>query len=323
MELAGGSVLCGGHLLAHEKSVEACLQYRVNFLASDTASLLNFAHHVETLATSLRSELHISKIMYTSETMSRPKQEYLRSVFGPVAFFSCLAAGETGPWAVANLDWRGNAVDDDADDSVDFVFDKRSMLVEGLSLSVDPQSVALPQDGDWVSEGTTGHLVLTSFQRLRNPLIRYISGDVGSVHPLSAGLAAQFPAGVAEHLQTLRLYGRDKRFSFKWLGDYYEFEQMDKVMHSPEWGVLQYQIILTNDVEMEASDHLELRLLRRAESSGILKAVQLEERLHDAFYLTQHTKRLFQTVFLGDLNGFQRSPSSGKVVRFIDQRTKR
>ena len=323
MELAGGSVLCGGHLLPHEKSVEACLQYRVNFLASDTASLLNLAHHVEALPSSLRSQLHIAKIMYTSETMSRPKQDYLRSVFGPVSFFSCLGAGETGPWAVANLDWRSNTDEDDAEDSVDFVFDKRSMLVEGLSLSADPQSLPSPQDGDWVSEGVAGHLVLTSLQRLRNPLVRYVSGDVGSLHPLSPEVAAQFPVDRVEHLQTLRLYGRDKRFSFKWLGDYYEFHQMDKMMHSPEWGVLQYQIILADDAAKEGSDCLELRMLRRAEGRGILNVTELEERLHDAFYLTHHTENQFRAVFLNDLDGFQRSQSSGKVIRFIDKRRKK
>ncbi|KAI4221051.1 MAG: hypothetical protein LQ349_007942 [Xanthoria aureola] len=197
------------------------------------------------------------------------------------------------------------------------------MLVEGLSLSVDPQSLPSPQDGDWVSKGVAGHLVLTSLQRLRNPLVRYVSGDEGSPHPLSPEVAAQFPVDRVEHLQTLRLYGRDKRFSFKWLGDYYEFHQMDKMMHSPEWGVLQYQIILADDAAKEGSDCLELRMLRRAEGQGILNVAELEERLHDAFYLTHHTEKQFRAVFLSDLDGFQRSQSSGKIIRFIDKRRKK
>ncbi|KAL8651646.1 MAG: hypothetical protein Q9210_003134 [Variospora velana] len=36
MELARGSVLCGGYLLPYKKSVEACLRYSVNVFASDT-----------------------------------------------------------------------------------------------------------------------------------------------------------------------------------------------------------------------------------------------------------------------------------------------
>ncbi|KAL8942520.1 MAG: hypothetical protein Q9216_001621 [Gyalolechia sp. 2 TL-2023] len=181
MELAGGSVLCGGHLLPHEKS-------------------------------------------------------------------------------------RRPTADGDADDSVDFIFGKRSMLVEGLSLAVDPQSLPSAQDADWVSEEVVGRLILTSLQRLRNRMVRYVSGDVGSLHPLSPEVASQFSVEMREHLQMLRLYGRHKRFSFKWLGDYYEFDQMDKVMHSPEWGVLQYQIIVSDDAAMEGPDHLEVRILRRAET---------------------------------------------------------
>lgn len=176
--------------MPHDKLVEACLQYRVNFLASDTASTLNFAHFVEALPSDTRAQIKIQKIMYTSETMSRSKRGYLRSVFGPVAFFSTLAAGETGPWAVTNLSWasRPDGGDTDADDAggeaVDFVYDMRSMRVEVLALSVNPLSTPSPKEEDLVPKGIAGNLILTSLQRLRNPLVRYVSGDVGSVHPL-------------------------------------------------------------------------------------------------------------------------------------------
>ena len=283
---------------------------------------MNFTNYVESLPSGIRSQLRIAKIMYTSESMSRQKQGYLRSVFGPVKLFSCLGAAETGPWAVSNLDWNSGMADDEANGSVDFVFDDRSMLVEVLSLAVDPH-VGSPRSQDWASKGAKGHLILTSLQRLRNPLVRYVSGDVGSVHPLPRELSTQFETEMVDHLQILRLYGRDKRFSFKWLGDYYEFQRLDMVINSPEWGVLQYQIIISNDVVVEGSDKLELRMLRRAESEGILSEAELKGRLHDAFYLTFHTEKFFRPVFLRELGGFQRSPTSGKIVRFIDQRGKK
>ncbi|KAL8949751.1 MAG: hypothetical protein Q9222_004167 [Ikaeria aurantiellina] len=321
LELAGGNVLCGGHLLPHDKSVMACLEYRVNFLASDTASLLNFAHHVETLPLDIRAKLRVKKIMYTSEAMSRPKQAFLRSIFGPVSFFSCLAAAETGPWAVANLSWGEDQAEPDQESRI-FVFDSRTMRVEVLSLSINPQLASSLDDSDFAPEGTAGHLILTSLQRLTNPLVRYVSGDVGAVESLPSPISVQFPADMVEHLKILRLHGRDKRFSFKWLGDYYEFENLDKVMQSPEWGVLQWQIILTSDLHMQASDRLEVRLLRRAAGEGLISDDELRMRLHDAFYLTLHTEKLFRAELLSDLSGFERSESSGKVIRFIDRRGK-
>ena len=260
--------------------------------------------------------------MYTSETMSRRKQDYLTSVFGPMTFFSCFASAETGPWAVANLGWATGSDGDNGEDARNFVFDSRTMKVEVLSLSVDPLSVSSPGERDWAQEGTAGHLILTCLQRLRNPLVRYVSGDVGSVQSVPPRVMSQFPPDMAEHLKMLRLYGRDKRFSFKWLGDYYEFDKMDKVMQSKEWGLLQWQVILADDSQMRGSDCLELRLLRRAEGEGILSDQELRQRLRDTFFLTTLTEKLFKAVFLHDLNGFQRSESSGKIVRLIDKRGK-
>lgn len=60
--------------MPHDKLVEACLQYRVSFLTSDTASILNFAHFVEGLPSDTRTQIKIQKIRYTSETMSRAKR---------------------------------------------------------------------------------------------------------------------------------------------------------------------------------------------------------------------------------------------------------
>ena len=44
---------------------------------------------------------------------------------------------------------------------------------------------------DMLPEVKPGHLVLISLQRMRNPLARYVSGDVGSVHSLPNAAVAQ------------------------------------------------------------------------------------------------------------------------------------
>lgn len=74
---------------------------------------------------------------------------------------------------------------------------------------------------------------------------------------------------------------------------------------------------------MQGSDFLELRLFRRREGEGIISAEELQARLRETFYLTFITERLFRAVLVSDLGGFRRSESSGKVIRFIDQRSKR
>ncbi|KAL9039306.1 MAG: hypothetical protein Q9214_004932 [Letrouitia sp. 1 TL-2023] len=321
IELAGGNVLCAGHVMQHDKSVAACIRYHVNFLAGDAAMLVNFAHHVDSLGPDIRAKLHIKKIMYTSESMPQAKREYLVSVLGPISFFSSLGAAETGPWAVANLEWTKD-IDDDGEDAhaATFFFDTRAMYVEVVPLSIDLKT-ARPDNLELLPEGKTGHLVLTSLQRLRNPLVRYVSGDVGSLHSLPPGVASRFDPELRSYLRILRLYGRDQRFSFKWLSDYYEVDKLNHVMQTPEWGILQWQVILADDPNMEGSDSFELRLLRRSSrDQEILTEDELLSCLHETFFLTFLTEKLFRAVFVTDVNEFERSETSGKVVRVIDRR---
>lgn len=321
IELAGGNVLCASHIMPHDKSVAACIRYHVNFLSGDAAMLLNFASHVDSLEPDVRAKLHIKKIMYTSESMPQAKREYLVSVFGPISFFSALGAAETGPWAVANLEWTKD-IDGDAEDAhaATFFFDIRAMHVEVIPLSIDLKTIR-PDNLELLPEGKTGHLVLTSLQRLRNPLVRYVSGDVGSLHSLPPEVASRFDPELRSYLRLLRLYGRDQRFSFKWLSDYYEVDKLNHVMQTPEWGILQWQVILADDQKMEGSDSFELRLLRRSSGGqGILTEDELLSCLHETFFLTFLTERLFRAVFVTDVKEFERSETSGKVIRVIDRR---
>ena len=320
IEQVGGNVLCAGHLMPREKLLAACTKYHVNVLAGDASDILNLAHHVATIPPSARCGLGITKIIYTCEMMSRSKREYLVSVFGPVAFFSMLSSAETGPWAVANFNSTGEPDDGNA---ADFLFDTRAMNVEVLSLSsetMDSKSKSPPRKLEMVPEGGVGHLVLTSLQRLRNPLVRYISGDIGSLRPLPELAESRIDPDARRHLKVLRLYGRDQRFSFKWLGEYFEFEKLDDIMQTEGWGILQWQIIIEHGTQWEGSDSLELRLIRRGVDEESLSNEELLKCLADVFFLTPMNEKLFRAVFLEDVQGFQRSETSSKVIRFIDKR---
>ena len=319
IEEAGGTVLCAGHLMPHEKSFATCAKYRVNVITGDSALILSFAHYVASLPSDTRSSLKITKIIYTCEMMTRPKREYLISVFGPVAFFSIFASAETGPFAAANFNMTGQPDDDTAD----LIFDTRAMIIEVLSLTsefLNSKSDVPPAESEMASDGTPGHLVLTSLQRLKNPLVRYISGDVGSVHPLPESAALQIDPGSRKHLKILRLHGRDQRFSFKFLGEYFEFDKLSRIMQTEEWGILHWQLIIEHGTVWEGSDSAELRVMRCSQHPEIISNEELIGQLGDVFFISALTEKLFRAVFVDDAQGFERSETSNKVIRFIDRR---
>ena len=335
MEQVGANVLCAGHLMPREKLLAACTKYHVNVLAGDASDILNLAHHVATVSSGARSGLRITKIIYTCEMLSKSKRDYLVSVFGPtVAFFSMFASAETGPWAVADFAATGEPDDGNA---ADLLFDTRAMTVEVLSLSSETmasRSTCPPAPHEMLPDGHVGHLVLTSLQRVKNPLVRYLSGDIGSLRPLPPSAASRIQdADARRHCKVLRLLGRDRRFSFKWLGEYFEFESLEAVMATEGWGILQWQVLIEQGVEWEGSDSLELRLMRRRrrrqrcqgdddddETEMLVGDEELRDLLKDVFFLTEWNEKLFRATFLDDVAGFRRSETSGKVIRFLDLR---
>ena len=321
IERAGGNVLCAGHLMTCDKLLDICAKYHVNAITGDTSQILNLAHYIDTLPPSSRPELRITKITYTSEIMPRLKRDYLVSVFGPVTFSSLFASAESGPWAVAAFRLTGDPEDDTA---ADLIFDTRAMKVEVLSLTsevLESKITRPPMTSEMAPEGTLGPLVLTSLQRLKNPLLRYISGDIGSIHPIPKDAPFPVNSEAREHLKVLRLYGRDQRFSFKWLGEYFELSMLSQELQRKDWGILQWQIVIEDDREWKGSDTLELRLMRRKLDGKVVTDDTLVECLKPIFFLTPLNERLFRATFLDDVREFERSKTSNKVVKFIDKRS--
>ncbi|KAL9612965.1 MAG: hypothetical protein Q9167_002494 [Letrouitia subvulpina] len=363
-EAAGASVLNAGHLMPHNKSLQACEKYRINVLTGDAAHVLNFAHFVASLSREHpdRVGLRIEKVVTTSEPLTRAKRRYLGKVLGNgegdqvgreggLRFFSLLAAAETGPWAVADIgmEGKGEAAEGEEEGWTDFLFDTRAMRVEVLKLKAGslPEKAGEmeepPGKEAWEEEGSkAGALVLTSLQRLKNPLVRYVNGDVGSVHPLPENAFPGLEPGARQLLKILRLHGRDQRFSFKWLSEYYELDKMEQVFKTEEWGILFWQIIVSHGTKWEGNDFLELRLMRqqdeeepglrnvvsgqeiqdvKEQGTGIISREKLLLNLRDVFYLTELTDNLFRCVFVDDVSGFVQSETGTKVIKFIDRRS--
>lgn len=314
-ENAGGNVLAAGHTTPVANVVDALIKYRVNVLSGGSSQILQILNYIASTTPEEQKALKIDKIIYTSEALGRPQRDFIRSVLGPVSICSVLGSSEAGPWAVANLALTGEP----EDDAVEFIYDSRTMIIEILPLEATETPRGSMQDVPELPEGSVGVIVQTSLQRLRNPLVRYITGDVGSLHPLPAAAKAALPADEARHFRMIRMRGRDKRFSFKWVGRYFEFHTIREIMRTPEWGVLQWQLILRVE-EPSPEVILEVRvLLSTAETVDQIPQDELIEKLKTLFVVVGNSEHLFKVTFVGDDQGFVLSTTGNKVMSFVDR----
>ncbi|KAF5879011.1 uncharacterized protein Bfra_006216 [Botrytis fragariae] len=312
IENAGGTMLSAGAYMPPAEVAKSLANYHVNALTGDGSQVVQTVQHISLMAKEDRDRIVLNKIIYTSEPLTGPQRVFIKSVLGDVEIFSIMGSAEAGPWAISSPKLTGEQ--DVKEIATDFIFDTRSMLLEIFHPSVSDgiaPLVCLPQ-------GEKGLMVQTSFQRLRNPLVRYITGDIGSVHPLPDTASAVVPELDRKFLRIIRMRGRDNRFSFKWYGCYFEFQRIEAFMQKKDNGVLQWQIILDRlDDTPQAT--LEIRLLRSPPRDGVLSAQSITERLQTFFLITPENEHLVQIVFLDSLDGFERSITAGKVIKFVDR----
>jgi phenylacetate-coenzyme A ligase PaaK-like adenylate-forming protein len=321
VEHTGASALPAGHLATPGELMTICKNFKPTILSGDTSQLLRFASYVE--STGSHGNLKINKIFYTSEPMSRLQRSYLESVFShdgtPPGFTSAFASAEMGIWAVSNFALTGPQLDD----SSDFIFDSRHMIVEVLPLEVDisSENCNFPCTLEYRKKG---QLVVTSLQRLRNPLVRYLTGDIGSVHELPESTSSLIP-GDSGHLRVLRLCGRDLRSSFKWQGEYFEFSGLQRAMANPSWGILRWQVVLGKVSDEPNFDSLEVRIMRETRKDAVELLVSQEVLVHELkeyFCVRSIAEPLFH-VTLTAPDEFVRSTTGNKVIMFVDRRYSR
>jgi phenylacetate-coenzyme A ligase PaaK-like adenylate-forming protein len=312
LENAGASVLAAGIHMAPTEASRLLANYHVNVLTGDSSQIIQFVHHISTLPREERDQIKLDKIIYTSEVLTAAQRMHIRTVLGPVKICSILGSVEAGPWAVSSLDLTGEGT---AASQANFVFDERSMLVEILSPS-------LSEDGfgcRLVLDGEQGVITLTSLARLRNPLVRYVTGDIGSLHPLPEHARDLISPADFPYLRVLRLEGRDRRFSFDWDSDYFEFEDLTSMMEDTECGILQWQVIL-DKMEPSLETTLEIRLLCPPRDGNMLLSEDvLIDRVRTFFHVYSVNTHRFKIVFIKNLEGFERSSTGRKVIRFINR----
>lgn len=316
-EGSGASVLCAGSMMEQSQMVKILIDYRVNAISGDTGQIMQLTRYISGLPEETRKQLLINKVIYTSEPMTPAQRNFLGSVFPNVAVSSVIGSAEAGPWATSPALL---AEASKGQSYADFVYDERLMYLEVFPLDIEDSQDLTPSKTQPVPDGEKGLLVQTSLQRMRHPLIRYVCGDICSLHPLPASMKAIIRPEDASHYKVARIYGRDRRISFDWFGEYFEFPAIQDAMRNESWGILQYQIIRRySENDNESLDIvLELRVLRHS-ASGTIGNDELTGELRNLFWVFENNENLFDLKYLSGYHGFIRSGTGQKVINFIDR----
>ncbi|KAJ2996305.1 hypothetical protein NUW58_g1009 [Xylaria curta] len=315
LENAGASVLSGGNRMSADEVSVLLAKYHVNVLTGDSSQVTQIVRHISTLPREEREKINLDKIIYTSEVLTSAQRAYIREVLGQVKICSLFASAEAGPWSACNSDITGDA---SVSGTVDFIFDTRATLIEIFPPTCTRTD---PSISDPLPEGERGIVVQTSLTRLRNPLVRYVTGDVGSLHPLPDHARALLSEDNWRHFRILRLEGRDRRFSFKWDGEYIEFEGLKSLMDA-QGDVLQWQVIL-DTMEPSKESSLEIRVLCATRNKDPSSARQaLADELAFFLHVYDMNSHRFQLTFVESMDGFERSSTGRKVIKFIDRYNK-
>ncbi|KAF0324433.1 indoleacetate--lysine synthetase [Colletotrichum asianum] len=307
MENAGASVLAAGNYMSADKVIQTLQDFSVNVLSGDGSQVLAIVHHISKM-TAGREKIKIDKIIYTSEGLTSVQKAHIHAVLGSVKICSVLGSAEAGPYgvnspALAPTDLNSNYTE--------FLIDTRMTIIEILPLFFSEGEHV----SDTLPDGETGVVAQTSLTRLRNPLVRYITGDIGSLHQLPDRTRSLVPTADQPYLRLFRLQGRDQRISFLWDGYDIEFEKLSAVLAEPGLGVLQWQVILE---KMEPSTEvlLEIRVLG-CQSDGQNNAIT--NRLKEFFFVYTGNERRFRICFVDGMSGFELSETGRKVVKFVDR----
>lgn len=311
LENAGASVLSAGNYMSPHDVVKLLIKYHINILAGDSGQVIQMVHYISTLHEEERALIKLDKIIYTSEVLTSAQRAHIKEIISSVKIYSFLGSAEAGAWAASSPDINGK---ESTTSEEDLIFDTRSMLVE-----IFPPSLS---EGDFSScplpERESGMIVQTSLSRLRNPLVRYVTGDIGSVHPLPEHSRDMIPEADWPFFRVIRLQGRDKRISFDWDGDYIQFEDMAALLNNEECGILQWQIIL-DKLEPSLESCLEIRLMCSARTSRVLSEKALIDRIKGFLRVMSTNDYRFKTTFVDELDGFVRSTTGRKVIKFVNR----
>lgn len=314
LENAGASVLSAGNHMSATEVVQLLVKYHVDVLTGDSSQVTQIVHHISSLSQEERRKIKLEKIIYRSEVLTSAQRALMGRVLGRIKICSMFASAEAGPWSASNPDITGS---NNILGSVDFIFDTRTTLIEIFPYSCNQTDSSI---SDPLPEGEQGIVVQTSLTRLRNPLVRYVTGDIGSLHPLPDHARTLLSETDWQHFRVLRLVGRDRRFSFEWDGEYIELEGLTSLMEA-EHAVLQWQVIL-GTMESSKESSLEIRVLCATvnqDEHPLSPQEAITTRLTDFLHVYDLNCHRFRLKFVGGMADFERSETGRKVIKLIDR----
>lgn len=309
-ENAGATVLAAGNYMSPAEVVQLLISYQVNVLTGDGSQIIQVVHHISTLSPEERQRVNLTKVIYSSEVLTAAQRLHIKETLGSNArIYSLLGSAEAGPWGISSTELCGREI---KTATADFVYDTRHMLIEILpEVCVETGSTT-----ECLQDGEKGIIVQTSLCRLRNPLVRYITGDIGSLHSLPESARSVVPEADWAYLKIVRLEGRDRRFGFDWDGFCIEFENVAAMMSKEDFGVLQWQVIL-HKMEPSQEAGLEIRVLCSSKSAEVKCTTELRHFFH-VYSANEHR---FRIVYVDGLDGFERSATGRKVIKLVDRFT--
>ncbi|KAE8312643.1 hypothetical protein BDV41DRAFT_565005 [Aspergillus transmontanensis] len=326
MEKAGAAVVCAGPEMPYQDVIANMILYKINVLAGDAAQLVQVTRFISSLPKDQQQLLGITKVFYTSDMLTPAQRSFLRSVLGDIVICSLMASSEIGGMGVASSELMGLT----DENHVEFIYDPRVINLEVVPMSIeepDERGLYRTECTENLPDGEVGLLAVTNLYRLRNPLVRYLCGDVASLHPLPTSIRSRLPATEedVQQYRVVRIYGRDRRISFTWYGEYFHFNVVQKQMHSAEWGVLQWQILLGSKEEANnPDDRMEIRIMRSPEEhvgmNGLISSKELTAKIRKLFKVFDFNEELFKLTYVSSLDGFERSNTGRKVINFVDWR---
>ncbi|TXC08227.1 hypothetical protein FocTR4_00003504 [Fusarium oxysporum f. sp. cubense] len=311
LENAGATVLAAGHQCPPPTVVQLLQDFNVNVLAGDSSQIISIVQQISTMS-DMKKRIKIKKVIYTSEGLSIIQRAQIYEVLGPVIIYSILGGAEAGPYGASSP----FLVDFDPETNCnDFIIDTRMTAIE-----VFPLSCTAGESG-WIAEplpdGETGVIAQTVLTRLRHPVIRYITGDIGSLHSLPHKAVGRIAKHDLRHYRVLRLQGRDHRFSFMWDGCDFQFDKLNKILSDPQSGVLLWQVIL-DKMQPSQEISLEIRLLSGQSSGDTVHLQTLLELLKACLDVSVSNEHKVKVAFVNDVLGFELSETGRKVIRFVD-----
>ncbi|KAI1264608.1 hypothetical protein F5Y18DRAFT_417585 [Xylariaceae sp. FL1019] len=311
LENAGASVLSAGQYMATPSVVKLLIRYHANVLCGEANQLVSVVQCLAALPGNERCSIRLDKIIYTSELLTVSQRSYIIQTLGPIDIYSLLGSAEAGPYAVSG---PGLTEQDLGASYDDFVFDTRTTLIEILPPSASEQDDCLQPLG----YGQRGVIAQTCLTRLRNPIVRYVTGDVGSIHDLPSSARSLIGEVDWGYMRVLRLYGRDRRFSFVWDGEYIEFHRLGALMNNEEHKVLQWQLIL-GELDHSPERTIELRVLCADLNTTAESNRALIGSVEGFFNVYEENRHRFRLVFCENIDCFERSLTGRKIIKFVDR----